>query len=120
MSDHMQRCLQAYYTHAFPAKQGLQGQLTWSISLPAGKVRCIPLRCTPLMEKYGPDEGRQRQALVLRLYLGDHTHAKSAHEFLNMRQLHQAGYPVPSVHLLEPTNSPLASRSPLWRGSQGR
>jgi hypothetical protein len=50
MSDHMQRCLQAYYTHAFPAKQGLQGQLTWSISLPAGKVRCIPLRCTPLIE----------------------------------------------------------------------
>jgi aminoglycoside phosphotransferase (APT) family kinase protein len=56
--------------------------------------------------EYGPDEGRQRQALILRLYLGDHTHAKSAHEFLNMRQLHQAGYPVPSVHLLEPTNSP--------------
>jgi aminoglycoside phosphotransferase (APT) family kinase protein len=100
MSDTMQSSLQAYYARAFPAKQGLQvkdlSSITagWESEMYAFDV------------EYGPAEDRQREALVLRLYPGDHAHAKAAHEFHSMRQLHQAGYPVPYVHMLERTNSP--------------
>ena len=57
--------------------------------------------------EYGPAEARQREALVLRLYPGDHAHAKAAHEFQSMQQLYKMGYPVPLVHLLERADSAL-------------
>src|SRR6266571_7217187 len=100
MSDHMQSSLQAYYARAFPANQGLQVKdliritAGWESEMYAFDV------------EYGPAEDRRREALVLRLYPGDHAYAKAAHEFHSMRHLHQAGYPVPSVHILERTNSP--------------
>ena len=40
--------------------------------------------------------------LVLRLYPGDGAGRKAEHEFIGMRRLHAAGYPVPLVHHLEP------------------
>src|SRR6266516_1569650 len=100
MRDNMQSSLQAYYARAFPAKQGLQvTDLTritagWESEMYAFDV------------EYGPAEDRQCEALVLRLYPGDYAPAKAAHEFHSLRQLHQAGYPVPYVHLLEHTNAP--------------
>jgi aminoglycoside phosphotransferase (APT) family kinase protein len=100
MSDNMQSSLQVYYACAFPAKQGLQ--VKDLISITAGWES----EMYAFDAEYGPAEDRRREALVLRLYLGDHAPAKAAHEFHSMRQLHQAGYPVPYVHLLERTNSP--------------
>jgi aminoglycoside phosphotransferase (APT) family kinase protein len=100
MSDNVQRSLQAYYAQACPAKQGLQvkdlSSITagWESEMYAFDV------------EYGPAEDRRREALILRLYPGDQAHAKAAHEFHSMRQLRQAGYPVPYVHMLERTNSP--------------
>jgi len=100
MSDNVQRSLQAYYAQACPAKRGLQvkdlSSITagWESEMYAFDV------------EYGPAEDRRREALVLRLYPGDQAHAKAAHEFHSMRQLHQVGYPVPYVQLLERTNSP--------------
>lgn len=100
MSDNVQRSLQAYYAQACPAKRGLQvkdlSSITagWESEMYAFDV------------EYGPAEDRRRETLVLRLYPGDQAHAKAAHEFHSMRQLHQAGYPVPYVHMLERTNSP--------------
>src|SRR5262249_42163040 len=57
--------------------------------------------------EHGSDEDRRREALVLHFHVGDHAHAKSAHVFQSIRRLHQAGYPVPSVYLLEPASSSL-------------
>lgn len=43
---------------------------------------------------------------VLRLYAGEGTAEKAAREFAVMRRLHDVGYPVPWVHLVETANSP--------------
>src|SRR5262245_11552224 len=101
MSDTMLSSLQAYCVRAFPAKQELQ--VTELSSITAGWES----EMYAFDVEYGPAEDRRREALVLRVYPGDQAHAKAAHEFHSMRQLHQAGYPVPYVHLLERTNSPL-------------
>ena len=57
--------------------------------------------------EYGPAGERKREELVLRIYPGDDAHAKSAREFHGMRQLYEAGYPVPQVLVLERADSPL-------------
>jgi aminoglycoside phosphotransferase (APT) family kinase protein len=90
MRDNMQSSLQAYYRRAFPATQGLQ--VIHLLSITAGWES----EMYAFDVEYGPAENRRREALVLRLYPGDHGHAKAAHEFHSMRQLHQAGYSVPS------------------------
>jgi len=65
MSDTMLSSLQAYYAHAFPAKQELQvkdlSSITagWESEMYAFDV------------EYGPAEDCRREALVLRLYPGD-------------------------------------------------
>jgi aminoglycoside phosphotransferase (APT) family kinase protein len=100
MSDNMQSSLQAYYARTFPAKQGLQVRNL--VSITAGWES----EMYAFDVEYGPAEDRRPEALVLRLYPGDDAHAKSAHEFHSMRQLHKAGYPVPQVHILERANSP--------------
>jgi aminoglycoside phosphotransferase (APT) family kinase protein len=45
----------------------------------------------------GPEEIRQRQELVLRLYPSDNGAEKASREYNSMRGLHLAGYPVPWV-----------------------
>ncbi len=42
-------------------------------------------------------DGQPPQALILRMYPGQNSVSKSAHEFGVMRQLHAQGYPVPEV-----------------------
>ncbi len=73
--------------------------------------------------EYGPQGGRQRVGLVLRLYPGEGAARKAEHEFNGMRKLHQAGYPVPWVHHLALADSPLGQPfilmdridgAPLW------
>ena len=100
MRDTMQSSLQTYYVQAFPAKQGLR--VTDLLSLTGGWES----EMYALDVEYGPAENRRREVLVLRLYPGDQAHTKAAHEFRSLRHLHQAGYPVPYVHLLECTNAP--------------
>jgi len=103
MRDNMQRGLQAYYARAFPDKPGLQ--VKGLVSIPASWENVM----YAFDVEYGPTVDRQREALVLRLYPGGEAHVKAAHEFYSMRRLHTAGYPVPYVHLLERTNSPLGA-----------
>jgi aminoglycoside phosphotransferase (APT) family kinase protein len=100
MSDGMQSRLQAYYTRAFPTKQG--AQIRNLISITAGWEN----EMYSFDVEYGPTGERQREELVLRIYPGDDAHTKSAREFHGMSQLHRAGYPVPQVLLLERGNSP--------------
>jgi len=50
--------------------------------------------------------GQHQEKLVLRIYPGDDAYEKSANEYFNMLKLHEAGYPVPHVKLLERDASP--------------
>ena len=58
---------------------------------------------------HGPSSGRQRKALVLRVYPGNDAYQKSAHEYRGMQLLRRAAYPVPEVYLLERDSSPLGA-----------
>ena len=44
---------------------------------------------------------RKREELVLRIYQGDGSSEKAAKEFSGMRKLHEVGFPVPEVLILE-------------------
>jgi aminoglycoside phosphotransferase (APT) family kinase protein len=101
MREDMQSRLHACCARAFPTSTGVQvSNLTsiatgWENEMYAFDV------------EYEVDGERQREGLVLRIYPGDDAYGKSAREFHGMRQLRQAGYPVPRVLLLERENSPL-------------
>ena len=59
--------------------------------------------------EYGPENKRQTQSLVLRLYSGEQSFAKSKREFYALDRLHRAGYPVPYPYTLERLNSPFGA-----------
>lgn len=56
--------------------------------------------------EYGSAESKQRQHLVLRLYMGTGATEKAKREFQAIQQLYQAGYPVPQVYTLEHKQTP--------------
>ena len=49
---------------------------------------------------------RTRADWVWRIYSGDGSQVKAAREFNSLKKLHGAGYPVPTVFLLETEHSP--------------
>lgn len=69
---------------------------------------------------WGPADARQHETLVLRLYPGADAYVKSGREFLGMRRLHAAGYPVPFVHALERDHSPFGKPCVLMEYVEGR
>ena len=101
MRDDMQRRLQAYCARAFPTKAGVQvSNLTSITSGWENEMYAFEL-------EHEANGGYQRDGLVLRMYPGEDGYDKSAHEFYGMRQLHQTGYLVPWLFLLERENSSL-------------
>ena len=56
--------------------------------------------------EHGQPSKRFREELVLRLYSGEGAGEKSAREFHSIKQLHEVGYPVPQVYILEREQSP--------------
>jgi aminoglycoside phosphotransferase (APT) family kinase protein len=100
VGDQIRQHLQTYYRHALPGRQEAEiGPPTnisagWESELYAFDVA------------HGPATARRREELVLRIYYGDGAEHKARREFGHMRRLHQAGYPVPRVDILEHRNSP--------------
>ena len=114
MSDNMQSRLQAYYAHAFPARQGVR--VSDLASITAGWES----EMYSFDVGYGPAGERQREELILRIYPGDDAHSKSAREFRGMSQLHKAGYPVPKVLVLERENSPFGKPFVIMKRIEGQ
>jgi aminoglycoside phosphotransferase (APT) family kinase protein len=56
--------------------------------------------------EHGLAQERQTEELVLRIYTRVDAYDKSQHEFIAMRRLREAGYPVPLVLAVERDNSP--------------
>ncbi len=54
----------------------------------------------------GPPANRACDELVLRIYSGEGAWNKAAREFHSLQQLHEIGYPVPRVDMLECDHSP--------------
>ncbi len=100
MADDMQSHLQTYYENALPTKTN--PQITDLTSISTGWESDV----YSFVAEHGPEDGRRRDDLILRIYPGDNAYQKSAREFHGMSQLHRAGYPVPQVMLLERDNSP--------------
>ncbi len=114
MSDNMQSRLQAYYAHAFPARQGVRVSDLANIS--AGWES----EMYSFNVEHGPAGERQREELVLRIYPGNDAHTKSAREFHGMSQLHKAGYPVPEVLVLGREDSPFGKPFVIMERIEGQ
>lgn len=67
---------------------------------------------------HGP--AKDIQPLILRLYAGEHAFAKAEREFIALRRLHNAGYPVPRPYRLERRNSPFGNPFVLIERIAGR
>jgi aminoglycoside phosphotransferase (APT) family kinase protein len=101
MDQTVHRRLQAFYESRFPARQGLQ--VSALVAMTAGWEHEV----YSFDAEYGPAKDRSRETLVLRIYSGDRARERSEHEFQSLRRLHDAGYPVPRVHVLESGDSPV-------------
>jgi aminoglycoside phosphotransferase (APT) family kinase protein len=67
----------------------------------------------------GPVEKRDTEELVLRIYPGNDAWEKSESEFRGMRELYEAGYPVPYVLLLERESSPFGKPFVIMKRIRG-
>ena len=114
MTNGMSGVLQDYLQQAVPDWQGVQVEnllalgAGWESELYAFTV------------EHGPAGNRLREALVLRVYPGDEGGVKAVHEFRSMSRLHQAGYPVPKVLLLEREDSPFGRPFTIMEHIQGQ
>ncbi len=68
----------------------------------------------------GPATARLSEPLVLRVYPGMDAYEKSSREFRALQRLHQAGYPVPRVLLLEQTTRPFGKPFLIMERVPGR
>ena len=106
--------LHAYCQSAFPDRQAVAVRAVEK--LPSGwESELYAFRL-----EHGPEASRRREALVLRLYAGDHAGDKAAHEFDSLRRLRQAGYPVPQAFVLERDQVPLGRPFVLMERVYGR
>jgi aminoglycoside phosphotransferase (APT) family kinase protein len=92
--------LQAYCTKAFPGRKDITVEAVTDIS--AGWESTL----YSFTLTHGPPENRLREAMVLRLYLGEGAADKARHEFQSLRHLRRAGYPVPEVYTFNAEGSP--------------
>jgi aminoglycoside phosphotransferase (APT) family kinase protein len=114
MSEDTQRLLQDYCASAFPAWESLRvTDLVW---LNAGWESDV----YGFTAEYGPASARQSASLVIRSYPGDGAYGKSGREFTALRELGEAGYPVPQVYLLERERSPLGKPFVIMEKIEGQ
>jgi aminoglycoside phosphotransferase (APT) family kinase protein len=55
--------------------------------------------------EYNENSHQKHEELILRIYPGNHAEGKSTKEFNAMKKLHEIGFPVPQVYVLEHDNS---------------
>jgi aminoglycoside phosphotransferase (APT) family kinase protein len=114
MNDDMQDRLQTYCERVFPAWRDVRvGEL---VSISEGWESDI----YSFDLTHGLGAAREHEGLVLRIYPGDDARHKSAHEFRRMRQLHQVGYPVPQVLVLERENTPFGKPFVIMERIEGQ
>ena len=64
--------------------------------------------------------GRAHEDLILRIYPGDGASQKAAKEFNGMKKLHEVGFPVPEVLILELDDSPFGKPFVIMERIHGR
>jgi aminoglycoside phosphotransferase (APT) family kinase protein len=107
----MRVLLQGYCESAFPAWQDVR----------VGELASISEGWESDIYSFDLEHGaRAREGLILRIYPGDDAREKSAREFQGMRRLHQAGYPVPEVLVLERDRSPFGKPFVIMERIEGR
>lgn len=62
----------------------------------------------------------EQKDLILRIYPGDYADRKAAREFNGMKKLHELGYPVPEVLILELDDSPFGKPFVIMERINGR
>jgi aminoglycoside phosphotransferase (APT) family kinase protein len=113
MNETMRQKLQSYCQSQYPDRQALQ--VTNLLPLTGGM--------THEMFVFDIEHGvvdRQREKLILRLYSGEGAIETSEREFHCSRWLHDAGYPVPRVHVLDRATSPIRKPFIIMERIEGR
>ena len=111
MSDQILSGLQTYYNRISPG-----ARISQVTSINAGWESDV---YTFTLET-GPQAAPLSQELVLRIYQGDAGYSKAGAEFNGMHWLHQAGYPVPDVFLMERDVSPFGQPFMVMEKVEGR
>jgi aminoglycoside phosphotransferase (APT) family kinase protein len=111
MSDQILSGMQTYYDRISPG-----ARISQVTSINAGWESDV---YTFIIET-GSQTAPLRQELVLRIYQGGSGYSKAATEFNGMHWLHQAGYPVPEVLLIEREASPLGQPFMVMEKVDGR
>ena len=70
--------------------------------------------------EYEETTERKCEELILRIYPGNDAPQKSVREFNAMKKLHEVGFPVPEVFLLELDNSPFSKPFVIMEKINGR
>jgi aminoglycoside phosphotransferase (APT) family kinase protein len=114
MNENIQPLLQTYCARSYPARQGVR------VSKPARISEGWETEIYSFDLEYDGNGERKREGMILRIYPGRDAVEKSRHEFKGMRELHQAGYPVPQVHLQEDENTPFGNPFIIMQRIEGR
>ena len=96
-ADDMQQRLQDYCVRAFPERQEVR----------VGNLAPVGGGWETEIHAFDVESEAGREGLILRLYPGEGSAAKAAHEYRSMGQLYAGGYPVPRVLALEGDGSTL-------------
>src|SRR5215471_10211357 len=100
-ADALQRILQSYFEVKFPTRQAIR------ISTPQNMTAGLGHEIFSFDCDYRCDGMQCRDGLVMRIYSGDGAHLASQREFVGMQRLHNAKFPIPRVHALECSQSPI-------------
>jgi aminoglycoside phosphotransferase (APT) family kinase protein len=104
MTQDIQHQLQSYYLQTLPEK--INPEIKNLTALNVGWESII----YSFDVVTGPENDRQTEGLILRIYPGGNAYEKSVREFTGMQTLYRVGYPVPRVFTLERADSPFDSK----------
>lgn len=112
--NEIQSRLLSFYEREFPSRESTQiSSLTQITDGWENEVYSFTI-------EYEEATERKREYLILRIYPGNDAPQKSEREFNAMKQLHEIGFPVPEVLLLELDNSPFGKPFVIMEKINGR
>jgi len=114
MEDEVQSRLLSFYEKRFPSRANIRISALTKIS------DGWESEVYPFTLEYGEAAERTHEDLILRIYPGDYAPQKAAREFNGMKKLHELGFPVPEVLILELDDSPFGKPFVIMEKIDGR
>jgi aminoglycoside phosphotransferase (APT) family kinase protein len=114
MENEIQSRLQSFYENRFASRENIRISALTKIS--DGWENEV----YSFIIEYGQHTDRKHEDLILRIYPGDGAPKKAAKESNGMKELHEFGFPVPEVFILELDDSPFGKPFVIMEKIHGR